>query len=58
MFAKKGVSNPKFKKYFRFNIKTHKMNTRHPEKFEVDYARTERLKRSPIIYMQNLLTEI
>ena len=58
IFAQKGVSNPKLKKHFRLNIKTHQMDTRHPEKFEVDHARTERLKRSPIIYMQNLLNEI
>ena len=31
------------------------MNTRYPETYEVDFANTERLKKSPIIYMQNLL---
>ena len=54
-FARKGVSNVKIKKHFRINSKKHKMNTRYPEIYEVDFAHTERLKKSPIIYMQNLL---
>ena len=57
IFAQKWILNPKLKKTKK-NIKTHQMNTRHPEKFEVDHARSERLKISPKIYMQNLLNEI
>ena len=55
IFAKKGVTNPKIKKHFRINSKTHEMNTRNPNIYEVDFATTERMKKSPIIYMQNLL---
>ena len=45
------------KKMFPLNEKTHKMSTRNPEKYRVQHAFTERLKSSPIIYMQNLLNE-
>ena len=31
------------------------MKTRKREKYEVQYANTQRLQKSPIIYMQNLL---
>ena len=37
--------------------KIHPMVTRFEENFEVDFAHTERLKNSPIIYMQKLLNE-
>ena len=40
-------------KNFRINLKTHQLSTRYP-----DIARTERLRSSPIIYIQNLLNEI
>ena len=43
------------KQLFPPNIKTHTMKTRHSEHFEVFHAHTERLKQSPILYMQNLL---
>ena len=39
------------------NGKKHEMKTRKTEKFNVDYAKTSRLKKSPIIYMQRLLNE-
>ena len=42
---------------FPINQKTHNMATRHDEKFKVQFANTERLKKSPIIYMQKLLNE-
>ena len=42
---------------FPVNEKTHEMNTRNPSKFKVQFAHTERLKKSPIVYMQNLLNE-
>ena len=35
--------------------KKHDMNTRHVEKYQVEYANTERKRNSPIIYMQKLL---
>ena len=31
------------------------MKTRNPDIYEVDFASTEILKKSPIVYMQNLL---
>ena len=40
----------------KFN-KLHAMLTRKSEKFQVQFANTERLKRSPIIYMQKLLND-
>ena len=33
------------------------MNTRNKEKYLVQYANTERLKKSAIVYMQNLLNK-
>ena len=42
---------------FPMNIKPHEMSTRHGEKFKVQHAHTDRLKNSPIIYMQKLLNE-
>ena len=40
---------------FPLNEKTHIMKTRNPGKYFVQYAFNDRLKRSPLIYMQNLL---
>ena len=37
------------------NNRTHPMDTRNHEHFQVDFAHTERMKDSPILYMQNLL---
>ena len=42
---------------FPENKKMHKMETRNPEKYLVQHANTERLRKSAIIYMQNLLNE-
>ena len=56
-FAKKCLKNDKMKHLFPKNPKNHPMVTRFKENFEVKIAKTERLKNSPIIYMQNLLNE-
>jgi hypothetical protein len=56
-FAQKCVKNKKTQNMFPLNMKKHNMDTRHPDKFKVQHANTERLKKSPIIYMQNLLNE-
>ena len=56
-FAKKATKHPRFQHLFPKNNKTHTMKTRNPKKFQVTRAFTERLKRSPIIYMQTLLNE-
>ena len=42
---------------FPLNQKFHQMNTRNVEKYKVQHAYTERLKKSAIIYMQNILNE-
>ena len=42
---------------FPKNLKTHEMMTRNPEVYKVQFANTERLKNSPIIYMEELLNE-
>ena len=56
-FAKKCLDNKKVKHMFPENKNSHDMNTRNPEKFQVQFAKTERFKKSPIIYMQKLLNE-
>ena len=38
-------------------IKIHQIDTRKPEKYQVQHANTERLNKSAVIYMQNLLNE-
>ena len=42
---------------FPLNQKNHKMETRHEEKYMVQFAHTTRLKNSPLIYMQKLLNQ-
>ena len=47
----------KLENVFPKNSKQHEMITRNPEVYKVQFANTERLKNSPIIYMQELLNE-
>ena len=54
-FANKCVKNTKLEHMFPRNEKSHMMGTRKEEAFQVQHSTTERLKQSPIIYMQNLL---
>ena len=56
-FAKRTSKHPKLKKMFPLNEKMHSMKTRKQEKYKVQKAQTERLKRSAVIFMQNLLNE-
>ena len=56
-FARKCVNNEKTKHMFPLNRKTHQMKTRQKEIYKVQFANTERLKKSPIIYMQRLLNQ-
>ena len=56
-FAQKCTKNPRTANMFPMKKKKHLMKTRHSEKFEVQQALNERLKNSPIIYMQNLLNK-
>ena len=44
-FAKKSLKHPKHKEMFPLNKKVHNAVTRNPEKFKVEFARTERLKK-------------
>ena len=54
-FAKKCLKNPKMKHLFPLNNRTHIMIPRQYEQFQVNKANTNRMKDSPIPYMQNLL---
>ena len=56
-FAIKASKNQKFRHLFPRTEKSHKMDTRHAEQFEVQHASTARLQCSTIIFMQNLLNE-
>jgi hypothetical protein len=56
-FATKCLGNPKMKHLFPPNNRIHQMVPRKYEHFQISHANTERLKGSPIIYMQNLLNE-
>ena len=52
---KKAAKHEKMRKMFPLKKKIYNMTTRHEEKYEVQHANTDRLQKSPIIYMQNLL---
>ena len=54
-FAQKCVKNKRTEHMFPKNTKQHEMKTRHEEKYRVSFANTNRMKNSPIIYMQKLL---
>ena len=56
-FAQRCSKHPTMKKMFPLNEKTHQMGTRNQPKFKVQFALNERLRKSPIIYMQNLVNE-
>ena len=56
-FAKKCCKNPKTSDMFPRNSRKHNMDTRKPEEFKVQHANTDRLLKSSIIYMQNLLND-
>ena len=56
-FAKGCLKNPLTSDMFPLNERGTTPKTRFTEKFKVYHANTERLKNSPIIYMQNLLNE-
>jgi hypothetical protein len=42
---------------FPKNERKHNMDIRNPEQFKVQHANTDRLLKSSIIYMQNLLND-
>ena len=53
-FAQKCVKHPKTQEMFPLNDKKHIINTRKTEKYKIQYAHTDRLKCSSVIYMHNL----
>ena len=56
-FALKSSKNPKTKHMFPLNDKTHGMTMRKSSKFKVQHANNDRLRKSGIVYMQNLLNK-
>ena len=56
-FAKKCLKIDNMKALFPFQVKEHDMKTRKILKFKVIKAKTERYKRSSVIYMQKLLNK-
>ena len=56
-FAQKCTKNPKTQNMFPLKKKKHIMNIRKTEKYEVQHANTDRLRKSSIIFMQNLLNQ-
>ena len=56
-FAKKCLKTPRMKHMFPLNMKKHSMKTRNMQKYKIQLAKSERLKRSPLIYMQTLLNQ-
>ena len=56
-FAVKNSNSEKMNEFFIKNTNSHIMNTRNHEEYDIYFAHTERLKNSPILYMQRLLNE-
>ena len=56
-FAIKCTQNLKLATMFPKNSRNHQMKTRNCEIYKVNFAHTDRLKKSSIIYMQKLLNE-
>ena len=54
-FARKCLNNDNYSKLFPLNKLKHGMSLRNPMKYAVQKSNTERLKRSSIPFMQNLL---
>ena len=57
-FALSGIKNDKLNDLLQENGKQPMMETRNHEKFRVDFANTERLKKSCIISMQTKLNTL
>ena len=57
-FTQKCMKNENTKHMFPLNDKEHNMALGKTEKFKVMHANTDRLKKSPIIYMQHLLNQL
>ena len=57
-FAKSCLKNEKMKHLFPQNEKTHTMQIRNTNKFQVSKANHTRMENSPIIYLQKLLNNL
>ena len=55
--AKSSLKLEKMKQLFPLYKSKHSMKKRNHFKYKVNYARTERYRKSPIVYMQNLLND-
>ena len=56
-FAEAGIKYDKLNDLLPTNVESHNMETRKTDKFKVNFANTERLKKSSIINMQRQLNE-
>ena len=56
-FAKKCIENKKMAYLFPLKEKKHDYRIRKTQKYQIQFANTERLKKSPIIFMQTLLNK-
>ena len=56
-FAKICILNPKTSNMFKTHTKQHHMNTRKKTKYKITHAKTARLKRSAIPFMEELLNK-
>ena len=56
-FARNGIKQNKLNDLFPTNYKEHNMKTRIVKKYKVDFANTERYKKSSIVAMQNMLNQ-
>ena len=56
-FAKNGTQHNKIKYLFPENDKPHGTQTWNPEKYKVQFANTEGLKKSSVIFLQNLMNQ-
>ena len=56
-FAENGIINNTLNDLFPTNNRKHKMNIRSEEKFKVNFANTDRLKKASVITMQKLLNQ-
>ena len=55
--AKKCTKNEKMKQLFPLYKSKHSMKKRKQLKYSVNSAKTERYRKSPVVYMQNLLND-
>ena len=54
-FAKKCIQNGKMSHLFPLNERNKRYDTRRKEKYKIQFANTERYRKSPVIHMQRLL---